>query len=457
MSDKLTLVRARRRGIPGWLNTKTGRFLPIIAGGDDTALRRKLADIEADITGLREDRVEAVRKRDAAKTAFAETDGYDMESAEFTAAQEAVGAVGEIDDKIAEAQTAQVALLKMLGQKDPDPTRRNGRRPSDDDRGAGWDSSALFASDEVRQQLERASGSKARFGTERYGQVVSREALVQMLAADVTGTANMRESSYVGVVSQLRRPLRVLDLLTIGTTDGNSVPYTQEGGTFGAAETAEGIAKPEDGITFTDATAPVQTIAAWQKIRKQALADFAGLQSIIDGRLRYSVLRRVEGQSLNGNGTDPNLRGILQTSGIGTVAFNAGVELADLVLSGLTQVYLSDAEPNGIAMHPTDWESVLKAKAAGDGHYFSGGPFSMTPQVMWGVPLVPSASVPLGHALVGDFAIGASLLIRDGVEVLLSDSDQDDFIKNRITLLGEMRAALPVWRPAAFSDVDLAA
>ncbi len=39
--------------------------------------------------------------------------------------------------------------------------------------------------------------------------------------------------------------------------------------------------------------------------------------------------------------------------------------------------------------------------------------------------------------------------------MLLSDSDQDDFVNNRITMLAEMRAALPVFRPAAFATVAL--
>jgi hypothetical protein len=73
------------------------------------------------------------------------------------------------------------------------------------------------------------------------------------------------------------------------------------------------------------------------------------------------------------------------------------------------------------------------------------------------VPLIPSVAIAQGTALVGDFSIGAQLLIREGVQVLLSDSDQDDFIRNRVTMLAEMRAALPVFRPAAFATVaDLA-
>ena len=70
---------------------------------------------------------------------------------------------------------------------------------------------------------------------------------------------------------------------------------------------------------------------------------------------------------------------------------------------------------------------------------------------------MPSVAVAQGAPLVGDFQIGAQLFIREGVNVLLSDSDQDDFIKNKVTLLAEMRAALAVFRPAAFCTVDLTA
>ncbi|UGS38400.1 hypothetical protein DSM104329_04826 [Capillimicrobium parvum] len=161
---------------------------------------------------------------------------------------------------------------------------------------------------------------------------------------------------------------------------------------------------------------------------------------------------------LAGSGTGPHIRGILSTSGIGTVAYSASELPADQVLRGIVSVIAAGANATGIVMNENDWASALIAKpTSGDGHYYSGGPFSSTPQVMWGVPLVPSPAISAGTVLVGDFSLGAQLFIREGVNVLLSDSDGDDFIKNKITLLGEMRAALAVWRPTAFCSVDIAA
>lgn len=415
-------------------------------------LKDKLAKVEAELAQARDERADAVKERDRAAEEFAGSESLSQDSDEFQAAQAAVGAVGTLDDRIAGLQTVQVETLKMLGRDAPEAPSRAAGNPTDP-RGDVWDSQALFADEDTRQMLAHAAHSKSRFGGVELGEVASRDALV----ADITGTASMRRGDYLGTIPQLRRQLRVLDLIPTGTMNNNTLPYTQESGSFATAtEVVEGDLKPEAGVTFTDATATAQTIAHWQKVRKQALADYAALQSIVDSRLRYGVERRLEGQVIAGNGADPNLRGILNTSGIGAVAFNGAELPADQVLRAITTVFLADAQATGIVMNPTNWETVIKAKAAGDGHYYSGGPFEVTPQVMWGVPLIPSASIPLNTVLVGDFQIGALLLIREGVNVLLSDSDQNDFITNRVTLLAEMRAALPVFRPSAFCVVALA-
>jgi hypothetical protein len=422
----------------------------------DDGLRSKLSQVEDDMAQLRTERAEKIKERDKAKQAFAASDGYDLDSPEYKAAERAVRELGEVDDNLADRQAAQVGILKMLGQSERDVAKDSGvgtGRLKGDQPLEGWDSAPLFT-DEVKSMLSRASTTKGRFGGIELGTVADRDAF----KADIAPTANQRRGDYYGLLPQLTRPLTVLDILPTGTMDSNTLPYTVESGSFaGPAETLEGELKPEAAVTFTDATATAQTIAAWMKVRKQALADFAAMRSIIDSRLRYSVRRRLEGQVLAGNGTDPNIRGILATTGIGAVVYDAAALPADQILRGITTVLLADAQASGVIMNPLDWQAVLIAKAAGDGHYYSGGPFSVTPQVLWGVPLIPSVVIPQGTVLVGDFALGAQLFIREGVQVLLSDSDQDDFIRNRVTLLGEMRAALAVFRPAAFATVDLTA
>jgi HK97 family phage major capsid protein len=119
-------------------------------------------------------------------------------------------------------------------------------------------------------------------------------------------------------------------------------------------------------------------------------------------------------------------------------------------------VLLADAVPNFVGLNPRDWANMLKAKAEGSGEYFSAGAFAAQAERLWDVPTVPTPAVPAGSALVGDAVVGATVLVREGVHVLVSDSDQDDFLRNKITLLGEGRFSVVVWQPTAFCLVHLA-
>jgi hypothetical protein len=119
-----------------------------------------------------------------------------QDSDEFKAAQAAVAALGECDDRISELQAIQVGTLKMLGKDAPEPAGGRGRAgdPSAPE-GAAWDARSLLADEDLRSRLLQASGSKARFGGIDIGQVATRDALV----ADITGTTSMRRGDYGGV------------------------------------------------------------------------------------------------------------------------------------------------------------------------------------------------------------------------------------------------------------------
>lgn len=452
MGDIRTLASLERPTWPGISAAIEHSGVPTMLA-PESGLKEKLKKIEDGLTEAREERVGLVKARDEAREKYAGTEDLSPESEEFKSAEAAVRALGECDDKIANLTAAQIGTLKMLGKDAPAQERPSGDRS--DPRGNGWDSSRLFDEDSVKEQLRYAATSKGRIGGVELGEVASRD----VLAADISPSTDARRGQWLGVIPQLRLMLRVLDIIPTGTMDNNTLPYTREEGSFTTATgVKEGATKPEAAITFTDAEAVARTIAHWVKIRKQGLEDFAALRAIIDSRLRYGVQRILEKEIISGKGEDPELEGIYHTSGVQVTKFAAGdiTGGADPLLAGITSILLADAQATGIIVHPSDWEALLKAKATGgDLHYFSAGPFSMTPQTIWGVPLIASRAVPQSAPLVGDFEIGAQLFIRSGVNVLLSDSDQDDFIKNRVTMLAEMRAALAVFRPTAFAKVYL--
>ena len=322
----------------------------------------------------------------------------------------------------------------------------------------------------VVRSLEQLATSSMPVGTMMLGPAMSRDELVAMMqsgrwgrgtmaaAGDVTIPDSARLGPYYGTVAQLRRPLRLLDLIPSQPMEGQSFTYTQESGSFDTAtETSEAAIKPAGDLQLVDATVEAKTIAHWTKTPRQQISDVPALGVLIQSRLSYGVMRRLENQILVGDGTGENLTGILATPGIGDVAFSAGEALSDLTLDGISTVIVSDAEPDAVVANPLDVSAMLKAKASGSGERLdSEGAFSDLPTTMWSLPLIQSKVMPQGQALVGAFGTGTTVFIREAVNVRISDADQDDFIRNQLTMLGEMRAGLAVWQPAAFCVVHLA-
>ncbi|MEJ7891718.1 MAG: phage major capsid protein [Solirubrobacteraceae bacterium] len=411
---------------------------------DDKHLSKQFKDTEQDVRNLRDEIKSKQTTADQTRKAYVDG-GERTGSPEFKTAAAAVKDVKDAEARLSIAQELQVELLKKLSSTDP----------ADSD--GKWAAGKVLEDPALRDQIRKAGNSSARVGRIALGEIASADAARDAFKADITGTPNMRRDDYGGVAPQLRQQLTVLDVIATGTMEGSSVPYTVENGSFDtAAETTEGTLKPEGVGVYTDANAEAATIAHWFKVRKQVLADVPAFASVLENRLRYGVARRLQAEILAGNGTTPNIQGILTTPGVGVVAFTAGNLPTEQILSGITQVKVAGADPNAIILNPLDWKKSLLLKSAGSGDYFSNGPFDVTGERMWGVPVITTAAIPEGTALVGAFQIGAQLLIREGVNVLVSDADGQDFTFNKVTILAELRAALAVYYPAAFSKVALA-
>jgi HK97 family phage major capsid protein len=262
------------------------------------------------------------------------------------------------------------------------------------------------------------------------------------------------------------------DVLLSGRTTSDSILYVTENVfTNAAATVAEATssstgAKPESSLTFTQASAPVEVIAHWIPITRQAIEDVPQLQSYVAGRLFDGLVRVENDQLLNGNGTSPNISGILDQSGIqnldqtyftGAAVQNAGAggpENFNRILRSKTLIMTTgDSMPTFVAMNPTDWE-VLVTLADTTDNYFGLGPFSNTQnQRIWGLDVVLTEAKAAGSYLVGD-GTAAQVWDRWDARLLIADQHADFFVRNLLVLLAEERLGLTVYRPAAFALVD---
>lgn len=258
----------------------------------------------------------------------------------------------------------------------------------------------------------------------------------------------------VPMVNPVNRRLFVRQLLAQGTTASNSIEYVRETGfTNNAAPVSENPAdpKPESNITFELDNESVKTVAHWIHASRQILSDAGMMQSYIDGRLRYGLELKLEDQLLNGSGTGLNMHGIIPQA---SSYVNPGVTVAnetmiDRLRLAMLQVTLAEYEADGIVLHPVDWTGIELTKDAENRYIFTNPTTAGTP-TLWGLPVSATQSIAQGDYLVGAFQMAAQYWDREEATVSVSTEDRDNFVKNMVTILAELRGALTVYRPEAF-------
>ena len=255
------------------------------------------------------------------------------------------------------------------------------------------------------------------------------------------------------VVLDAQRPIEIIDLIPSGQTGQAAIKFMEETTfTNAAAEVAEGGTFGESAFALTERTSPVEKVGTWIPVTDEQLEDVAEASSYLDSRLRFAVRQRLDGQILVGDGSTPNLKGFLNVSGILTQAKGTD-PVPDAFYKAIDLVLITGrAQPSGIIVHPTDWQGIRLLRTA-DGVYIWGNPSEAGPQRLWGVPVALSTAITLNTGLVGDFTNFTQLFERRGLEVKITDSHSDFFIKGKQVIRADIRVALVTYRPAALCTV----
>lgn len=271
--------------------------------------------------------------------------------------------------------------------------------------------------------------------------------------SDVTVAPDRKDN----VVGGAFRKLRVLDVLQKGTTTSNAIEYTRENVyTNGAAEKAEGnTAYGETSITFELKTATVRNIGTHIPISKQMLEDAPLVASYINGRLIYGVQFRKDLQALAGNGTGQNISGInVAGNHVALAGTSAGDGHFKNVRRAIAQVDLADYMANAIILNPEDCANI-DLETGSDDHFISGNPRLQQVKSLWGLPVIETNAMAKGKFLLGAFDMACQWTERRGVMLEMSDSHDDNFTKDMVTLKATARAALEIYRPASLVGGDL--
>ena len=249
------------------------------------------------------------------------------------------------------------------------------------------------------------------------------------------------------VVTAPRTALVIRDLFASEQIAGSTLVYLVEGAMEGApAVTTEGGVKPQ--VHFADPTpktVSLKKIACHIKESDEYIKDYAFLASAINGRLLYQ-LGLVEQNTL--------VTDLLGTTGIQTGNITAAATYLD-VAEAILQAAMDVQDGSGfaadaIAMNPADWFQLRTLKLTTN-EYFGGGPFgAQNVPNLWGIPVCITNAIDAKKFVIGAFKACGSVVGNGGVSVEAVNTDQDDFIKNLMTIRAEERLALAIRRPAGF-------
>lgn len=308
----------------------------------------------------------------------------------------------------------------------------------------------------IGEQLVESDGFKAfqdaGFSKSARAGDVRIKATLTSATTDTAGAVGdaIRPTRLAGILELPQRRMTVRDLISPGQMDGSTLEYIKETGfNNSAGMVAEGAAKPSSDIKLDLVSTSAKVIAHWMKASKQVLSDIPQLRSIIDQRLLYGLAYKEEQQLLNGDGTGQNLLGIIPQA----TAYSAPITLAsptsiDVIRLAMLQAVLAEYPATGHVMNPIDWAWIETLKD-GEGRYLIGNPQGTITPTLWGLPVVQTQAISVDKFLTGAFKLGAQLFDRWDSRVE-AGYENDDFTKNLVTILGEERLALAVYRPEAF-------
>lgn len=248
------------------------------------------------------------------------------------------------------------------------------------------------------------------------------------------------------------RPPTILDYIPTVTTDQISVVYMEETTfTNAAVEVTEGAAKPAATLVYTERTLTARKIAVFLPVSDEQLEDVPRMKALIDNRLSFMVRQRLASQILVGDGTPPNVKGLLNTSGINTQAKGADPTPDAVYKAMVLCMTVGFATPDLAVFNALDWQDVKLLRTA-DGIYIWGSPADAGPNRIWGLPVVIEQGLTQNTAVVGAFQEFSELDIKKGLTVE-TGYNNDDWTKNLQTVRAEMRAVPVFYRPSAFTQI----
>lgn len=281
--------------------------------------------------------------------------------------------------------------------------------------------------------------------------ILELKAVGDMSTGNVTGGTRYGELFNPNIIDGVSRKVHMDQVLPGGSIGaGNTFTFMRENGVGegNPAPVTEGATKSQFDFDLEEATVNIETIAGWLRVTRKAMSNIPGFISFLQRRIPERFRNVLDSQVLYGNGTTPNLKGILTAGNFqASTAAIADPLIEKLIddIATLEDTYERDA--NGILLRPVDYYSFFKNKSSGSGVYdlpqgvsIEGGQLRL-----FGIPAFASTAITAPDYVVGDFNQGAQLLTQEAMRIEFFEQDGDNVRTNKVTVRVEGNYALPVY------------
>ena len=265
----------------------------------------------------------------------------------------------------------------------------------------------------------------------------------------ISSPATNPEQRLPGVVGGPEQKMWLRQLFPVFMASSSSFVYTRES-TFtnnAEAQTAEGALKAESDVTYEEVLGEVSTYAHWLKVSRQIMLDSPDVINFTAQRLSYGLELQIESALINGDGAVGKLSGLLDVGNF--TAFSPTI--ADTAVDSLRKARLALENANFqaglIILNPADMSDIELLKDA-DNNYLVGQPVRGGLSTLWGVPVYTTTAMAAGQFIALDSQQAVSIHLREQTQLKLSDSADDNFTKNLVTMLAETRLGFAVHLPA---------
>src|ERR1035437_1244498 len=261
-------------------------------------------------------------------------------------------------------------------------------------------------------------------------------------------TVNSGTSPFVGrieiepgIKDFIRTQPNFWDFVTKGRTNAPTYIWVNKHNPQGAAAfIAPGVAKPGVSFELVAETSVAKKVADSAKATTELLQDIDGMNTFIEQELKYQVLIKVNQLLMNGtsSATDPN--GIQTLS----VAFtNATIKTTNPTYVDAIRAVIGQLRSGlltgdiTVFINPADAANMDMSKAVDSGVYLLPPFASPNGMIISGVRVIEDYNVPVGYIQAGFMRFYRILIYKDFT--VSWGWENDDFTKNLVTAVGEMR------------------